>query len=368
MSSDRTMSVSYLPGSEEHEEGAWPSPPDPGDLSKRVARRRAELRLSRAQVAARAGMSLRYLEYLERYPARPGGAALRRLAAALRTTPAALLGAGTQVPPGHGRRAGPPLITRLTPAECHRLIAAGGIGRIAFGTWSGPVVLPVNFAVVAGTIVIRTGEGTIIEGHAGDQVAFEVDHLDEALDQGWSVLARGPAHRVAHPAELRHLERETAIRPWAGGDRDVYVRIIPDKITGRRIECLPAPADQRGQIGQPTGVTPLVVVPAEHLDQPPGRLGQRRVEHARRGVADDIAGDNGIGAVPQDARQRPGRRRGERLVHRLGGDVLAEHDREIGERPILDRDADGDPVQLPGQGGDDLAGGAGRAGGGRHDC
>jgi hypothetical protein len=41
-------------------------------------------------------MSLRYLEYVERYSARPGGTALRRLAAALPTTPAALLGARSQ--------------------------------------------------------------------------------------------------------------------------------------------------------------------------------------------------------------------------------------------------------------------------------
>jgi len=97
-------------------------------------------------------------------------------------------------------------------------------------------VLPVNFAVLAGTIVVRTSEGGMIEGHAGDRVAFEVDHLDEALGQGWSVLVRGPAHRVAHPAELQHVQRDTALWPWPGGDRDVYVRIIPDRVTGRRIE------------------------------------------------------------------------------------------------------------------------------------
>ena len=244
------MSVSYIPnleaqgpgksgahpGSEQHEELAWPSPPDPGDLSKRIARRRAELHLTKAQLAARAGMSLRYVEYLERYPARPGGAALRRLAAALRTTPAALLGAGAQAPPGYGRLVGPPVITKLLPAECRRLIAAGGVGRIAFSTASGPVVLPVNFAVVEGTVVIRTGDGTVIAGHAGDRVAFEVDRIDEALGQGWSVLVRGQAHRVAHPAELQHMLRDAAIWPWPGGDRDVYVRIIPDQISGRRIE------------------------------------------------------------------------------------------------------------------------------------
>ena len=181
-------------------------------------------------------MSLRYLEYVERYPARPDAAALRRLAAALRTTSAALLGAGAQVPPGGGRLGGPPVITKLMPTECRQLIAAGGIGRIAFCTTSGPAVLPVNFAVVAGTIVIRTGEGTAVDGHAGEQVAFEVDHIDEALSQGWSVLVRGRAHHVAHPAELQIIRHDAAIWPWPGGDRDVYVRIIPDTITGRRIE------------------------------------------------------------------------------------------------------------------------------------
>ena len=217
-------------------EWTWPSPPDPGDLSKRVARRRAELHLSKAQVAARAGMSLRYLEYLERYPARPDAAALRRLAAALQTTPAALLGARSQVPPRFGHLDGPPVVTKLMPAECHQLIAAGGIGRVAFGTTTGPVVLPVNFAVMAGTVVIRTALGSLVEGHADQQVAFEVDHLDEALSQGWSVLVRGMAHHVAHPAELRNVQRDASIWPWPGDERDVYVRIIPDTISGRRIE------------------------------------------------------------------------------------------------------------------------------------
>jgi len=236
------MSVSYIPRQEpkgygrQQDEPGWPSAPDPGDLSKRVIWRRTELHLSKAQVAARAGMSLRYLEYVERYPARPPADALRRLAAALQTTPAVLLGAGVQAPPGYGRMASPPVVTKLMPTECRRLIAVGGVGRIAFGATSGPIVLPVNFAVVAGTIVIRTGEGTAIDGHADGPVAFEVDHIDEALSQGWSVLVRGHAHRVAHPAELDRMRHDVTLWPWPGDDRDVYVRIIPDIVTGRRIE------------------------------------------------------------------------------------------------------------------------------------
>jgi transcriptional regulator with XRE-family HTH domain len=223
------------------EASRWPSPPDPGDLSRRIAQRRAELHLSQAQAAARAGLSLRYLEYLERYPARPSATALRQLAAALRTTPAALLGGGANVPPGQCRPAGLRVVSKLMPAECRRLIAPGGVGRIALGTISGPVVVPVNFAVLADTVVIRTAEGTVIDGHAGEQVALEADHLDEALCQGWSVLVRGPAHRVAHPAELRRLQEDAAVWPWAGGEREVYVRITPRQITGRRIELRPTP-------------------------------------------------------------------------------------------------------------------------------
>jgi nitroimidazol reductase NimA-like FMN-containing flavoprotein (pyridoxamine 5'-phosphate oxidase superfamily) len=213
----------------------WPSAPDPGDLSRRIAHRRAELRLTVGQVAARAQLSRRYVEYLERYPSLPRPATLRSLAAALRTTSAALLGAGMQAPPGQASEPARRITEKLTVADCRRLIEPGGVGRIAVSATSGLTVLPVNFAVVAETIVIRTGSGTLIAAHATDDVAFEVDHVDEALGAGWSVLVRGPARRVAQPAELRRLREHAAVRPWAAGEREVYIRILPVSITGRRV-------------------------------------------------------------------------------------------------------------------------------------
>lgn len=229
------MSVYAEPEAVQLTEPSWPSPPDPGDLSKRLAARRQELRLSTTQVAARAGITKRYLEYLERYPALPGAAVLRRLAAALLTTPAALLGAGAQQPPGQGLQTATPEFTKLTSIECRALIARGGVGRVAFSAVSGPVVLPVNFTVIGGSIVLRTSEGTLIEAHGDERAAFEVDHVDEALCQGWSVLIQGQAHRVLQPGELRHVRASMTSAPWVGGDRDVYVRIVPDQISGRRI-------------------------------------------------------------------------------------------------------------------------------------
>jgi transcriptional regulator with XRE-family HTH domain len=212
----------------------WPSPPDPGDLSRRLTARRTELRLSLSQVAERAAVNRRYLEFLENFPGQPDAGTLRRLAAALHTTPGALLGGGGDAPPG--RHPGPVgQLERLSLAECCRLLAPGGIGRLAFTTSSGLMVLPVNYVLVAGAIVLRTGTGSLIAAHGGDTVSFEADHIDEALLSGWSVLVRGQAHRVLQPGEFRHLREACDLRPWPAGEHDLYIRILPTRITGRRV-------------------------------------------------------------------------------------------------------------------------------------
>jgi len=162
---------------------------------------------------------------------------LRRLAAALQTTPQTLLGAGPGLPLPSGR-AGPssqPVLETLTPAECYDLLSPGGVGRVAFTTADGPVVLPVNYAMAGRTVIFRTAPDTLLAGYLDCPAGFEVDGLDEALSQGWSVLVTGRAVRAASEAEVRRLERYAGVRPWAGGARDIYVRIIPRKITGRRI-------------------------------------------------------------------------------------------------------------------------------------
>jgi transcriptional regulator with XRE-family HTH domain len=217
----------------------WTTPPDPGDLSRRLTARRAELRLSVSQVADRARADRRYLEYLEKFPGHPDAATLRQLAAALCTTPAALLGAGHEASPGFDPKSAcwgsTGELERLSSAECHRLLAPRGLGRIAFAAASGLMVLPVNYTVAVGAIVIRTGAGSVIAGNADGPVSFEADDFDLELGQGWSVLVLGHAHRVLQPGELRHLREECDLRPWPAGERDLFVRIVPDQLTGRRI-------------------------------------------------------------------------------------------------------------------------------------
>jgi len=138
-------------------------------------------------------------------------------------------------PPGRAGPADHPVLQTLTPAECYDLLSPGGVGRVAFTTADGPVVLPVNYAMVGHTVIFRTAPDTLLAGYLDGRAGFEVDRLDEALNQGWSVLVTGRAVRVTRDAEVRRLEQHARVRPWAGGARDVYVRITPHRITGRRI-------------------------------------------------------------------------------------------------------------------------------------
>ena len=210
---------------------------EPGDLGRRIARRRRELALSREQVAARAGMALSYLEHLEHHAAEAPPAGLVRLAAALETTVSVLLGGNVEVPPGQATAAARPTLETLSDEECRRLLGTGGVGRFVFPTDRGPVALPVNYRMVHDDVVFRASTASSFTTAAGaEPVSFEVDRIDDAMSEGWSVLVSGQARTVDDTVERQQLEK-LGIEPWAGGDRDVYVRLSPTQVSGRRIHA-----------------------------------------------------------------------------------------------------------------------------------
>jgi len=212
------------------------TPSAAGDIGRRVALRREQLGLTREETAARAGTAPGYLHYVEEQPtAAPGMSFLIRLADALETTVSQLRGGDADLPPGAGRAAYHPEFVELTPEECRALLASHGVGRVAVSTPHGPAIVPVNYSVVDGAIVFRTTHGATPALAAGSEVAFEVDHLDEALSQGWSVLVVGHAEHVTDPGAARRLSGLARSAPWAGGDRELWVRISPERLTGRRI-------------------------------------------------------------------------------------------------------------------------------------
>ena len=134
-----------------------------------------------------------------------------------------------------------PVLQELDEAECLRLISPGGVGRIAFVGSYDLTVLPVNYRLVDGAILFRTTPGGQTEedlrtriDRGEYRVAFEVDHIDDAARQGWSVLVQGPAHHLDADDEQAAAWR-AGVEPWAAGDRNHFIRITPVRVTGRRI-------------------------------------------------------------------------------------------------------------------------------------
>jgi hypothetical protein len=66
------------------------------------------------------------------------------------------------------------------------------------------------------------------------KVAFEIDDFDTAARTGWSVLIQGSAHHVQSEAE-RASVAAAGVEPWPGGERELFLRIVPSRVTGRRI-------------------------------------------------------------------------------------------------------------------------------------
>ena len=206
------------------------------DFGRRVAARRQELGLTRDEVAARAGAAAGYLRYVEEHPTLPDVALLLRVAGALETTVTALCGGDADLPPGIGEAAYHPELVELDEAQCRTRLSTHGVGRVSVSTAAGPAIIPVNYSVIDEAVVFRTAPGSAPAAVSGTKVAFEVDRIDEALSQGWSVLVVGTAQQVTDAETVGRLVAEAHSKPWAGGGRELWIRIEPERITGRLIQ------------------------------------------------------------------------------------------------------------------------------------
>ncbi|RSN70825.1 MULTISPECIES: pyridoxamine 5'-phosphate oxidase family protein [Actinomadura] len=131
-----------------------------------------------------------------------------------------------------------PVLEELDRAECLRLIAPGGIGRVAFDDGEGPTVIPVNYAVDGESVIFRTSESarmnrSLLTAVPGGQVrmAFEVDRIDSATHEGWSVLLRGGAH----PLSEDERDAVASVEPWPAGHRGAWFSLTAGEVSGRRL-------------------------------------------------------------------------------------------------------------------------------------
>ena len=127
--------------------------------------------------------------------------------------------------------------TVIDGAGCKWLLAVAAnlelIGRIGIATDRAPVVIPANFTMRDGQIVLRIGKGFLLDAATDQLVAFEVDHVDADAGWAWSVLARGLATVTDYLGEVQGASETRPLVPEPG-DRRLTIR--PDVLTGRRFE------------------------------------------------------------------------------------------------------------------------------------
>lgn len=130
----------------------------------------------------------------------------------------------------------PGSLSRLRKQECFELLRTRTVGRLAYVARADvPDVVPVNYVVHDGAILLRSGVGPKLQAaERRAVVAFEVDDVDEHAHTGWSVVVVGRARRLT-PAERDALPPDAVPVAWARGPRWAVVRLDPARVEGRRL-------------------------------------------------------------------------------------------------------------------------------------
>jgi nitroimidazol reductase NimA-like FMN-containing flavoprotein (pyridoxamine 5'-phosphate oxidase superfamily) len=130
------------------------------------------------------------------------------------------------VPPGS--------MQELTVQECWAMLRGQVVGRLAVVHDDRPDIFPVNYVVDRGSVVFRTGSGTLFSSSAGRPVAFEVDGYAVEDGTAWSVVLRGEAHEMHDVDEIVDV-LQLPLLPWHAGPKPRVVRVEPDSVSGRRL-------------------------------------------------------------------------------------------------------------------------------------
>lgn len=131
----------------------------------------------------------------------------------------------------------PGQVKELTRARCIELLQTTTVGRLAFPGKDHIEIMPVNFIFRDDAVIFRTATDNRLAALAPgvDGVAFEVDHHNDLGQSGWSVVLWGRIQAVEDESELAELRSQTRPRPWAAGDRPLFLRLDPIEITGRAV-------------------------------------------------------------------------------------------------------------------------------------
>jgi len=157
-----------------------------------------------------------------------------------------------------------PVIETLDRETCLALLATQAVGRVAVALPGlAPHVVPVNYAMLRGSVVFRTAPGTKLDWLVTEPVSFEVDTFDLVNRTGWSVLVQG----FAYEASDREMEIEDIhVDSFVDRQNSRWARLQPQSITGRRIVHPPVSPGREPDWVRNFPVFPRLVGPLEETD------------------------------------------------------------------------------------------------------
>ena len=120
----------------------------------------------------------------------------------------------------------------LEISDCEAFLRRGGVGLLAMAGIDAPIMRPVNYAYHEGALLIRTGEGQILEAAcAGEPASFAITEIDHFEHSGWSVVVVGALGERSKSDPTT----EAPLRPWVRDDKEHFVGLSILDISGRRI-------------------------------------------------------------------------------------------------------------------------------------
>jgi nitroimidazol reductase NimA-like FMN-containing flavoprotein (pyridoxamine 5'-phosphate oxidase superfamily) len=121
----------------------------------------------------------------------------------------------------------------LSVSQCQDLLASESFGRISLTMRALPVIMPVKYGYLGGSVILGMSDGPARRAIAGGNViALGVDsgHLTDTF---WTVLAIGRATEIIDHGQAAEYQR-FGLTDLTGTPAAHYLRLQPDILTGYR--------------------------------------------------------------------------------------------------------------------------------------
>jgi uncharacterized protein len=131
-------------------------------------------------------------------------------------------------------------LLEVHPEDCADLLGSAPVGRLGVVVDGHPEIYPVNHVYdrESGCVMFPTNARTKLHAAlSGPAVAFEVDGVSPDGDRGWSVLVVGRAEEITDAETIARAARQRSV-VWRSENDVHWIRIVPSKVTGRRL-CAP---------------------------------------------------------------------------------------------------------------------------------